>query len=458
MRCTTRSLPTAGTRWWSLPLVLVALLLVACGSSTDEAATATTAPTATLQIEEGPLVYVPMGNSLTYTASPSFINRYTAMLEEDFGVEVARRSHTVGGQRTDRFLERLRSDDRLREDLADADVITLLIPNDEWAEPFETALGVGGRDPSDCGGDDHQQCLRDVIEGYKQQVDQIFDELTAIVDPAETLIRVHDFYQFHTNGPQEDFDIMYPYWREAQGHVEEVAGQHGLPVAQVFDDFMGTDGDYIDLVAAGLVDPDGLHPTPEGAERMATLVHDLGYDLASSGTRSGDTETVFDFEQDTLCDWFTADEMDSIVAEALARAELDTELESFATSGSCRMLSPTGAIWSTHGWASQSDGGLGITLAPVLNDPRGQGYRRDEPADFEHHAVMDDDVTFGNYSDGFAYSSGAQIQLRVAGHEDEVLFLGFGTEGSTFIDTSPYGAAFALIIADVMLEEMNWTD
>ncbi|MFO7960444.1 MAG: SGNH/GDSL hydrolase family protein [Nitriliruptoraceae bacterium] len=264
-------------------LVLLALLLVACGSPTDEAATSTTETPATLQIEEGPLVYVPMGNSLVFWPSTrtSFIYHYTAMLEEDFGVEVEVRSRTVPAQRTDDFLERLRSNDRLRQDLADADVITLLIPNDEWGEPFQTALGVDDRDPSECGGDDNQQCLRDVIEGYKQQVDQVFDELTSIVNPAETLIRVHDFYQFHTNGTQENIDLMYPYWREAQEYVEEVAGQHGVPVAQVFDDFMGTDGAYIDLVAEGLVDPDGIHPTAEGAERMAILVHDLGYELAS---------------------------------------------------------------------------------------------------------------------------------------------------------------------------------
>ena len=260
-----------------MPVVLIALLLAACGGSTDEAAT----PTSALQIEEGPLIYVPMGNSLAFSGYPTFINHYTAMLEEDFGVEVARLSHTVSGQRTDHFLEQLRSNDRLRDDLAAADVITLLIPNDEWGQPFQTAIGLDGRDPSDCGGDDNQQCLRDVIDAYKQQVDQIFDELTAIADPSQTLIRVHDFYQFGTNDTQEAFDIMYPHWREAQEYVEEVAGQHGVPVAQVFDDFMGTDGAYIDLVAEGLVEPDGLHPTSEGSERMANLVHDLGYDLAS---------------------------------------------------------------------------------------------------------------------------------------------------------------------------------
>jgi lysophospholipase L1-like esterase len=274
--------------------VAVALLLLAgCGGSTDESTTATTpttiagsgavAETSELQIEEGPLVYVPMGNSLTFNpSSDHFIARYTAMLEEDFGVDVQLRSHTVGRQRTDDFLAQLRTNDSLRDDLGDADVVTLLIPNEEWSEPFQTAVGAGGRDPSECGGDDNQQCLRDVISSYEQQVDQIFDELTAIVDPAVTLIRVQDFYQFGTNQmTPEAFDITYPYWREGQEYVEQAAGRYGLPVAQVFDDFMGTEGLFIDLVANGLVDPDGMHPTADGAERMATLMHDLGYNLAS---------------------------------------------------------------------------------------------------------------------------------------------------------------------------------
>jgi lysophospholipase L1-like esterase len=280
-------------RRWSAPVAVAALLFASCDGSSDEATTETTpttitangevAGTSTLQIEEGPLVYVPMGNSLTFTPSPNhFIARYTAMLQEDFGVDVELRPHTVGGQRTDDFLAQLRTNDSLREDLGDADVVTLLIPNDEWAEPFQIAGGLGGRDPSECGGDDNQQCLRDVIDSYKQYVDQVFDELTAIADPAVTLIRVQDFYHFGTNEmTPEAFDITYPYWREGQEYVEQVAGQYGLAVAQVFDDFMGTDGLYIDLVANGLVDPDGIHPTADGAERMATLMHDLGYNLTA---------------------------------------------------------------------------------------------------------------------------------------------------------------------------------
>jgi lysophospholipase L1-like esterase len=235
----------------------------------------------TMQVEEGPLVYVAMGNSITFYPGHGAIHRYAAMLEEDFGVEVEMRNHTVGGQRTDHFLDRLQNDDELRSDLAEADVITLLIPNEEWAEPGSTAIGSGGRNPADCGGDDNEQCLRDMINYYKSHVDAIFEELVAVADPSEKLIRVQDFYMFPTNVyTEETFDNVYPYWAEAQHYVEDVASEYGIPVAQVFDDFMGPDGTENPEVA-GLVTGDGVHPTADGAQRIADLIHDLGYDLAA---------------------------------------------------------------------------------------------------------------------------------------------------------------------------------
>lgn len=174
-----------------------------------------------------------------------------------------------------------------------------------------------------------------------------------------------------------------------------------------------------------------------------------------------DDEAVFDFEQNTLCDWFTADQMETIVAEAMERAGVRVEVESFSTSGECRMAfaATRGAIWDTPGWRSQSDGGLGIDLAPVATDPRGEALRSTDPADFEGHSVLDDAVTYGNLSFGFAYSHGVQAQLLVEGHEDEVLFLGFGVEGDALDQTAgSEQATFALSVADIMLAEMNWTD
>lgn len=254
------------------PLVaaLVLVIVASCSSQGTE-----------LEVPDGPLVYVPMGNSLVFLPTGSSVmDRYAEMLAEDFGVEVDVRDRTVGGQRTDDFLSRLRSSDALRDDLADADVITFLVPNDEWAEPLMTFSGTDGRDPADCGGDDGQQCLRDMVADYTALVDEIFAELMTIVDPAEQVVIVQDFYQFHTERRTEQTLLIHPYWRDAQAHLRDTAASYGIPVARVWDDFMGTDGDVPDLVMEGLVQPDGLHATEEGARRIADLYHDLGYDLS----------------------------------------------------------------------------------------------------------------------------------------------------------------------------------
>lgn len=238
---------------------------------------------AALDVGEGPLVYVVMGNSLMFDPSPlSVMNRYGDMLEADFGVEVSLRDHTVGAQRTDHFLERLRTDERLRKDLSEADVVLVVFSNDEWAEPAMTIMGSGGRDPATCGGDDGRECFREVIDDYNRMVDESLDELTALVDPSKALIRITDFYLF-TDGPggldgAEFVERLGPLWKEAQDHVEEAAERHGIPVAQVWDVFMGSNGDELPE-EKGLIAYDGIHPTEEGTKVMAQVIHDLGYEL-----------------------------------------------------------------------------------------------------------------------------------------------------------------------------------
>lgn len=271
-----------------VPVTVVVLLLPGCSGSTDNttSTTTTTAASSTSQaVGENPLVYVAMGNSFTFSPSGNgAINRYAEMLEADLGVEVDLRDHTRGVQRADDFLGRLVNDSpfdaQFRDDLAEADVITLLIPMDEWSEPMKTATGAEGRDPEDCGGDDNQQCLRDAIESYKALVGPIFEALTALADPAETVIRVQDVHLFPTNASQDALNVLYPYFADANRRVEEIAGGYGIPVAHVFDDFAGPNGSA-NAEEAGLIAPDHRHPTSDGARRIAELIRNLGYDVST---------------------------------------------------------------------------------------------------------------------------------------------------------------------------------
>jgi lysophospholipase L1-like esterase len=99
--------------------------------------------------------------------------------------------------------------------------------------------------------------------------------------PSEVLERAQDTFvikarEMMANGTYETFNH---YWREANQHVHDVAGEHGIPVASVYDVFMGPDG-TVDPRDRGLVLSDGLHATDQGGELIAFLFRELGYGYA----------------------------------------------------------------------------------------------------------------------------------------------------------------------------------
>jgi len=250
--------------------VSLMLAVVSCSSST-------------LDVGGGPLVYVPIGNSATFTpdTQSGFIYQYRERLQAEFGVDVDLPNRTVPNDSSAALLERMRTNERFRQDLTQADVVTMLVPFDGWAVPWQTVAGVGGYDPADCGGDDGQQCLRDILTEYEANTEAIFAELMSLVDPSETLVRGMDAYLVHVGDFADGgkLDEVAPYWVEAQQFVRDVAASHGIPVARLLDAFNGPDGTD-DPMASGLVSSDAIHPTAEGATLITKLVSDLGYRLS----------------------------------------------------------------------------------------------------------------------------------------------------------------------------------
>ena len=253
---------------------------------TTEAATTTAAPTTTQSITPeptspgDPLVYVAMGDSGAFTPpSPDgLIYRYADMLADHFDSEVDLRNRAVGSLHSTVMLEQLRTSESLRTDLGAADVVTSNIPINVWVESLKTLNGYEGRDPADCGGDDGQQCLRDALEQYKADTDAIIDEIVAICDPDEVLIRFYDVYMINTVVMLDKgtLDIINPYWKAGMDYFEESAARYRLPVAQVYDAFMGPEGTD-DPYLKGLLDDDQMHPNAEGAAVMADLLNELGF-------------------------------------------------------------------------------------------------------------------------------------------------------------------------------------
>jgi lysophospholipase L1-like esterase len=57
----------------------------------------------------------------------------------------------------------------------------------------------------------------------------------------------------------------------------EIATQYGIPVARVYRDFNGPNGDQ-DPGDKGYIAADGFHNNDAGARRMAELLRELGYE------------------------------------------------------------------------------------------------------------------------------------------------------------------------------------
>ena len=281
-------------------LACLAIIIAACAdgdsaTTDDSAATTTTtttttpvptstttttdSPSSTAPIGDEAVVYVAMGDSMAFTPpSPDgLIYRYADMLAAHFGAEVDLRNRAVGSIHSTTMLELLRTNERLRADLAEADAVTTDIPINVWIEPLKTVGGWQGRDPAECGGDDSQQCLRDALETYKADTDAIIDEIVAICDD-DVLIRLYDVYMINTGYKLETdtLQISNPYWKAGMDYVEESAARYGIPVAHVYDAFMGHNGTD-DPYVKGLLDDDQLHPNAEGAALMADLLDEFGY-------------------------------------------------------------------------------------------------------------------------------------------------------------------------------------
>jgi len=203
------------------------------------------------------------------------------------GVDVDLRNRTVANDSSAALLERMRTNERFRQDLAEADVVTMLVPFDGWAVPWQTVAGVGGYDPADCGGDDGQQCLRDILTEYEANTEAIFTELMSLIDPSETLVRGMDAYLVHVGdfAAGGTLDEVAPYWVKAQQFVRDTAVSHGIPVARLLNAFNGPDGTN-DPMASGLVSSDAIHPTADGASLITKLVSDLGYRLSNQAAQT----------------------------------------------------------------------------------------------------------------------------------------------------------------------------
>ena len=219
---------------------------------------------------------VVMGDSVLGQPTKSEI---VSRLEQELGVVLSVRSWlnpdlpkygSNGGERSADLLARLQTDEVLRQDLRDADVILFDVP---FGILNDTCKGL------DLSSSELEPCWAEVPATYRAETDAIFTELVALRDPSEAIIRVTDVWQFlwptlHDLGI---YDIVRPAWQAMNQAVADAAARHQIPLVRAYDAFTGPDGER-DPVAAGDVQADELHLTQQGSERLVDLIVSLGFE------------------------------------------------------------------------------------------------------------------------------------------------------------------------------------
>jgi len=112
------------------------------------------------------------------------VNVYAEHIEKDLGVEVRVHNRGVSGQTSGELLDRIRSSQRLRDNISHAEVITLWIGGNDMARPFSQLYAAG------CGGTDGLECCRKPVRTLKANCNAILAEILSLRSTADTIIRI----------------------------------------------------------------------------------------------------------------------------------------------------------------------------------------------------------------------------------------------------------------------------
>jgi hypothetical protein len=116
---------------------------------------------------------------------------------------------------------------------------------------------------------------------YKTNLGLLIDEINKIREGRPLILRMTDLYipvhsDFKANGVDE---VCTSCLRNFSDAIRQVAAEHGVAVADTMVGFNGSD--YLsDPVKAGYIGPDGIHISDAGAQVIATLLQQTGYEYA----------------------------------------------------------------------------------------------------------------------------------------------------------------------------------
>lgn len=191
-------MPAKGTTQVFAAAWIVGSLVASCSSAAPAMVQPESAPTRIATSRPESWDYIAIGGDFTYATGWAEI--YAGYLEEDLGVKInfsnqsTHSSLTLAG-----WLEQLRSDDQLRQDLRGADVVTFDVPLEAYLSmPF--SLYHSGF----CGGEDGQKCYHDRVSQLERDLNAFLEELVSLANPSVTLVRTFSYGSLPAPEPGEE--------------------------------------------------------------------------------------------------------------------------------------------------------------------------------------------------------------------------------------------------------------
>lgn len=193
---------------------------------------------------------------------------------------------------------------------------------------------------------------------------------------------------------------------------------------------------------------------------LVALVIGSAWLLTARGPAPVVSAAPFDLETDSLCDWFTAQDMNRLVAEAQKQAGSTFEFVPFegvvsAPNGrdGCWSNPANGfSAWGSAGWQANPAADGSILVGINRADPR--AVVKPDLGRLTSHEMLDAAVTYHLIRYHVAYDAGLRIYLQVEGHEEEVLDFAFGVGGPG--GGTPTFEDLGLAVANELLQGMNW--
>ncbi len=222
--------------------------------------------------------YVVLGDSNPYgfgVARP-YAKIFADYIAEDLGIEVQLHNWaSVDGETSHSLLNRLRTDERLQQDIRDAELITIDVGWNEFG-PAATAFTK-----QKCGKTDHKACLQKMVQTYHQNLDAILNQIDDLhPDNSKVLIRTVDLYMGFCDfinyfSDAANFQGLKPFVDEFNADVDEATRAHHGQIVDLSLVFNGLDGTQN---PAAYLQGDQCHLNLKGHQKVADMLRELGYE------------------------------------------------------------------------------------------------------------------------------------------------------------------------------------